>query len=88
MLEAHLGDETDLAEARRLMPEVGFFIVPDSVAWGGDPLDTTVRSVQEMMEAAASGPLAFQFVMESGMSPALIGAVVEAVDEFNAAHPN
>jgi hypothetical protein len=86
LLEAHLGDETDLAEARRLMPDVGFYVVPDSVAWAVDPPEATRRSVHAMMDAAASGPLAFQFVMEQGISPDVISEVVSEVRDYNAAH--
>ena len=86
LLEAHLGDETDLAEARRLLPDVGFYIVPDSVAWARNPPEETRRSVEEMMVAAASGPLAFQFVMESGLSSKVIRTVVDAVRDYNADH--
>jgi hypothetical protein len=83
LLELHLGDVTDLAEARRLMPEIGFYIVPDSVGWARNPVEQTCRSVEAMMTAAASGPLAFQFVMEKGLSPQTIQAVVETVQNYN-----
>jgi hypothetical protein len=88
LLEAHLGDETDLALARRLMPEAGFYIVPDSVAWAVDAPDVTRRSLEAMMAAASSGPLAFQFVMEQGLSPDVIAVVVETVRAYNGAHPD
>jgi hypothetical protein len=88
LLEAHLGDETDLALARQLMPETGFYIVPDSVSWAVNPPDATRRSLQAMMEAASSGPLAIQFVMEQGLSPEVIATVVRTVREFNTAHPS
>jgi hypothetical protein len=83
LLEVHLGDATDLAKARRLMPELGFFIVPDSVAWARNPAEQTCRSVEAMMVAAASGPLTFQFVMERGLPPETVRAVVETVRRFN-----
>jgi hypothetical protein len=79
----HLGDETDLAVARRLAPEVGIYVVPDSVGWARNPPEQTRASVWSMMEAAASGPLAFQFVMEAGLPPATIDAVLGAVREYN-----
>ena len=88
LLEAHLGDETDLAEARRLMPDVGFYIVPDSVTWARNSPEQTRRAVEAMMAAAASGPLAFQFVMERGLSPEVISAVLGAVRDYNTAHPD
>ena len=83
LLELHLGDQTDLALARRLAPEVGLYIVPDSVGWARNPPEVTRRAVWSMMEAAASGPLAFQFVMEAGLKPEVIEAVLAAVREFN-----
>jgi hypothetical protein len=86
LLEAHLGDVTDLAEARRLMPKIGFFIVPDSVSWARNPPEQTCRSVEAMMAAAASGPLAFQFVMEAGLQPETVRAVVETVHNYNVSH--
>ena len=88
LMELHLGDETDLALARALTPEVGFYIVPDSVAWARNPPEQTRRAIWEMMEAAASGPLAFQFVMEAGLKPEVIEAVVGAVRDYNATHEN
>ncbi len=84
--EVHLGDATNLAEARRLMPNTGFYIVPDSVNWARNPAEQTRRSVEAMMAAAASGPLAFQFVMEKGLSPETIRTVVETVRSYNASH--
>lgn len=86
LLELHLGDETDLALARRLAPEVGIYVVPDSVGWARNPPEQTRAAVWAMMEAAASGPLAFQFVMEARLSPATIRAVLDAVSEYNALH--
>jgi hypothetical protein len=86
LLEMHLGDQTDLALARRLAPEAGIYVVPDSVAWARDPAEQTCRSVVVMMEAAASGPLAFQFVMEAGLKPETVAAVVGTVREYNDAH--
>ncbi len=83
LLELHLGDVTDLALARRLMPEIGFFIVPDSVAWARNPPEQTCRSVEAMMAAAGSGPLAIQFVMERGLLPETVRAVVETVRIYN-----
>jgi hypothetical protein len=82
--EVHLGDATDLAEARRLLPAVGFYIVPDSVAWARNPAEQTCRSVEAMIAAAASGPLAFQFVMEGGLPPETLRAVVDTVRRYNA----
>jgi hypothetical protein len=82
LLEAHLGDATDLAEARRLMPDTGFYIVPDSVAWARNPAEQTCRAVEKMMRDAASGPLAFQFVMERGLAPETVQRVVETVRNY------
>lgn len=84
LLEVHLGDVTDLAEARHLMPDIGFYIVPDSVGWARNPPEQTCHSVRAMMVAAASGPLAFQFVMEGGLQPEIVRAVVETVRNYNA----
>jgi hypothetical protein len=85
LLEAHLGDATDLGLARQLMPEVGIYVVPDSVAWARQLAADTVNSVRSIMNAAGSGPLAFQFVMEAGLRPETIQAVLGAVRGFNAA---
>jgi hypothetical protein len=86
LLEAHLGDVTDLAEARRLMPDIGFYIVPDSVGWARNPPEETCKSVKAMMAAAASGSLAFQFVMEGGLPSETVRAVVETVRNYNASN--
>jgi hypothetical protein len=86
LLELHLGDVTDLALARRLAPEAGIYVVPDSVAWARNPPEQTVASLEAMMAAASSGPLAFQFVMEAGLTPAVIHAAVNAVKDFNRRH--
>jgi hypothetical protein len=86
LVELHLGDETDLRLARELAPEVGIYVVPDSVAWARNSPEHTSRSVWDMMEAAGSGPMAFQFVMEAGLKPEVIYAVLSAVREYNAIH--
>jgi hypothetical protein len=78
--ELHLGDKTDLAVARSTFPDVGFFIVPDSVAWARDPAEKTIRSIQAMSAAASSGPLAFQFVLEAGIPDASVEAIVKSVE--------
>lgn len=74
--ELHLGEGTDLAAARRIHPSTGFFIVPDSVAWARNPAAQTVRAIHAMTEAAGSGPLAFQFVLEAGIPNATVEAIL------------
>ena len=85
LTEMHLGDETDLGLARELAPEVGIYVVPDSVAWARNAPEDTRRAVWGMMEAAGSGPMAFQFVMEAGLKPDVVEAVVGAVRDYNVA---
>jgi hypothetical protein len=86
LLELHLGDQTDMALARRLAPKAGIYVVPDSVGWARDPVDQTCRSIQAIREAASAGPLAFQFVMEAGLTPETIRAVLDTVNRYNASH--
>ena len=48
-----------------------------------NPAEQTCRSVEAMLVAAASGPLTIQFVMERGLPPETVRAVVETVRRFN-----